>query len=134
MDLYADSLHVGRGLLGIVAFIGIAALFSTNRRRIPWAVVGTGLALQLILAVLILKVGAIRLVFDAVGTFFVKLLSFTNEGSSLVFGWLFNSPTGDRGLIVAAAYGRSLRKRPAASSRARTPNYSTTTSRRRFAS
>ena len=99
------TLHVGRGLLGIVAFIGIAALFSTNRRRIPWAVVGTGLALQLILAVLILKVDAIRLVFDAVGTFFVKLLSFTNEGSSLVFGWLFNIPTGDRGLIVAATTG-----------------------------
>ncbi len=97
--------HVGRGLLGILAFIGIAALFSTNRRRIPWAVVGTGLALQLILAVLILKVDAIRLVFDAVGTFFVKLLSFTNEGSSLVFGWLFNIPTGDRGLIVAATTG-----------------------------
>jgi len=99
------SLHIGRGLLGIAAFIGIAALFSTNRKRIPWAVVGTGLALQLILALLILKIGFIRLIFDAVGTFFVKLLSFTNEGSSLVFGWLFNIPTGDKGLIVSAATG-----------------------------
>ncbi len=80
--------HLLRGVIGIAAFIGIAALFSTNRRRIPWKVVGTGLLLQIITGWLVLYVGPVRAIFTAVGTFFVQLLSFTNEGSALVFGWL----------------------------------------------
>jgi CNT family concentrative nucleoside transporter len=102
-----DSLtHLGRGLLGLVAFIGIAVLFSTNRRRIPWRVVGVGLALQLALGWAVLKVPLVRAAFEAVGTFFVRLLSFTNEGSSLIFGWLFSVPTGDAGVTVRAEAAR----------------------------
>jgi CNT family concentrative nucleoside transporter len=94
--------HIWRGLLGMAAFIGIAWCFSSNRRRIPWAVVGTGMALQLALGILILKVDAVRWIFDFAGAFFVRLLSFTNEGSALVFGWLFNIPYGDRGVLLQA--------------------------------
>ena len=102
-----DSLtHLGRGLLGLVAFIGVAVLFSTNRRRIPWRVVGVGLALQLVLGWAVLKVPLVRAAFEAVGTFFVRLLSFTNEGSSLIFGWLFSVPTGDAGVTVRAEAAR----------------------------
>ena len=102
-----DSLtHLGRGLLGLVAFIGVAVLFSTNRRRIPWRVVGVGLALQLVLGWSVLKVPLVRAAFEAVGTFFVRLLSFTNEGSSLIFGWLFSVPTGDAGVTVRAEAAR----------------------------
>lgn len=97
--------HIGRGLLGILAFLALAVLFSTNRKRIPWGVVASGMALQLGLALLILKVDFVRRIFDAIGTFFVKLLSFTNEGSALVFGWLFHVPTGDKGVIVNAVAG-----------------------------
>ncbi|MBL9186928.1 MAG: Na+ dependent nucleoside transporter [Opitutaceae bacterium] len=95
-------INVGRGLLGMVAFLGIAWCFSSNRRRIPWKVVGIGVALQLSLGLLILKVGAVRWVFDSAGAFFVRLLSFTNEGSALVFGWLFNIPYGDKGVLLQA--------------------------------
>ncbi len=102
-----DSLtHLGRGLLGLVAFIGVAVLFSTNRRRIPWRVVGAGLALQFVLGWAVLKVPLVRAAFEAVGTFFVRLLSFTNEGSSLIFGWLFSVPTGDAGVTVRAEAAR----------------------------
>jgi CNT family concentrative nucleoside transporter len=100
--------HVLRGLLGIAALLAIAYAFSANRRAIPWRVVAIGLGLQLALGVLILKVPFVRGLFDAVGTFFVKLLSFTSEGSALVFGWLFNVPSGGSGLVVSAADGRSF--------------------------
>ena len=50
------------------------------------------MGLQLVAAVLILKVPFVRAGFDAVGTFFVQLLSFTDEGSRLVFGWLMGVP------------------------------------------
>ncbi|MCX6938569.1 MAG: Na+ dependent nucleoside transporter [Verrucomicrobia bacterium] len=103
-----DFTHVLRGLLGLAALLGIAVLFSTNRRAIPWRVVFAGLALQLVLALLILKVDFVRGLFDGVGAFFVKLLSFTAEGSALVFGWLFQIPYGGQGLVVAATDGRTF--------------------------
>jgi CNT family concentrative nucleoside transporter len=100
--------HLLRGLLGIAAILGIAWLFSTNRRAIPWRVVGIGLALQLVLALLILKVPFVRGGFDFVGSLFVKLLGFTNEGSALIFGWVFGVPFGGQGMVVTAADGRSF--------------------------
>ncbi len=100
-----DLAHIFRGLLGITAMLGIAYFFSTNRRAIPWRVVGVGMGLQLIAAVLILKVPFVRSGFDAVGTFFVQLLSFTDEGSRLVFGWLMGVP---QGATFAAQDGRSF--------------------------
>jgi CNT family concentrative nucleoside transporter len=80
--------HLWRGLIGITAFVAVAALFSTNRRRIPWRVVGIGLALQVAIGWLVLYAPPVRMLFEAVGAFFVTLLSFTNEGTALVFGWL----------------------------------------------
>lgn len=103
-----DLIHVLRGLLGIAAMLGIAWFFSTNRRAIPWRVVGVGMALQLTLALLILKVPFVRGLFDAVGTFFVRLLGFTHEGSALVFGWILDIPFGSSGLTVAAQDGRTF--------------------------
>lgn len=100
-----DFSHILRGLIGIAAMLGIAYAFSANRRAIPWRVVATGLGLQLVLAVLILKVPFVRGLFDAVGTFFVRLLGFTAEGSALVFGWLFSVPSGGSGLVINSADG-----------------------------
>ena len=47
--------NVLRGILGMIAIIGIAFLFSNNKKRINWRLVGTGLAIQFVLAVFILK-------------------------------------------------------------------------------
>ena len=44
------------GLLGIALILGLAFLLSNNRRAINYRLVGTGLAVQLALAVFILKV------------------------------------------------------------------------------
>lgn len=79
--------HVVRGAIGIIAFLGIAVLFSTNRRAIDWRLVAGGVAIQLVIALLVLHVGPVRAAFDAVGSFFVQLLAFTNEGTHLLFGW-----------------------------------------------
>lgn len=97
--------HLLRGLLGMAAILGIAYLFSADRRAIPWRVVGVGMALQLFAAILILKVPLVKAGFDAIGTFFVQLLSFTDEGSRLVFGWLMGVP---QGAVFAAQDGRTF--------------------------
>ncbi|HEX5633740.1 MAG TPA: nucleoside transporter C-terminal domain-containing protein [Gemmatimonadales bacterium] len=74
------------GVLGLVAMIGIAALLSTDRRRIPWRLVGMGLLLQVAFGVLVLRTVAGRAFFDAVGDAFSALLRFQEQGARFVFG------------------------------------------------
>jgi concentrative nucleoside transporter, CNT family len=80
--------HIGRGLLGIVAFLGIAFLFSSNRRAVPWRLVVTGMILQVVFGLLVLRVDAVRMAVDAVGNFFVKILDFNTAGAEFLFGSL----------------------------------------------
>jgi CNT family concentrative nucleoside transporter len=76
----------GRALCGLPCFIGLAVLFSTDLRRINWRTVAAGVALQLVLALLILKVPFVYDVFDLIGQGIRKFLDFTDEGSKFVFG------------------------------------------------
>ena len=80
--------HVGRGLLGILAFIGIAVACSENRRAIPWRLVGAGLAFQFLCGVMVLKIDAVRMAVDWVGNMFVAILDFNRAGSEFLFGSL----------------------------------------------
>ncbi|MGG7079079.1 NupC/NupG family nucleoside CNT transporter [Clostridium sardiniense] len=81
------------GLLGVAAIIGIAVLFSDNRKKINWRLVGIGLGLQVAFALLILKVPAGRAFFDFCSKAITKLLDFTLEGSKFLFGNLMNQDT-----------------------------------------
>ncbi len=79
-----------RGILGMLALLGIAYIFSSNRKAINWKTIGIGLALQLILAVGVLKVGFVKASFEFVGTLFVKVLDFTRSGSEFLLGGMMN--------------------------------------------
>lgn len=79
-----------RGLLGMIVLIGIAWVFSTNRKAISWKIVGIGLLIQATLALGILHVAPIRLVFEFVGKIFVEILNFTQAGSEFLLGDLMN--------------------------------------------
>ena len=83
-------MHFLRGLLGIAAFIGVAILFSENKRAIPWRLVGAGLILQIICGVLVLKVDFVRMGVDLVGRGFVKILDFNEDGARFLFGPLID--------------------------------------------
>jgi CNT family concentrative nucleoside transporter len=76
------------GLLGIVAILGIAYLFSTNRRAIRPKTVAWGLTLQFVIAVLVLRTTAGQNTFRWIGDKINQLLSFAHAGSSIVFGEL----------------------------------------------
>jgi CNT family concentrative nucleoside transporter len=91
-----------RAVIGVTAFLGIAYAFSSNRRAIDWKLVRTGMLLQLGIAVLVLKVGPVRTVFEFVSGFFVKVTDFTKEGTGLVFGWLTQVPSGSEGVLLNA--------------------------------
>lgn len=83
--------NVFRGLLGLAAFIGIAVLLSENRRAINWRIVLIGLSLQFIFAGLVIYAPPVRYAVEAMGSFFVKLLAFTGEGTKFVFGSLVDA-------------------------------------------
>lgn len=75
-----------RGLIGMISLIAIAYLFSSNRKAVQWKMVGIGLAVQVVLAMVILHVGFVRLLFEFVGRIFTKTLDFTKIGSEFLFG------------------------------------------------
>jgi CNT family concentrative nucleoside transporter len=83
-----------RGAFGCAVLIGLAVLLSSNRRAINWRIVGTGIGLQLIFALLVLKTTPGQLVFDAIASGFRDLLSFTYEGTKFIFGELGDPAAG----------------------------------------
>ena len=80
-----------RGVLGMVVLIVIAFIFSSNRKKINWTTVGVGLALQLLLAIGVLKVELVRKIFEFVGGLFVNILDYTRAGSEFLFGNMMNT-------------------------------------------
>ena len=78
-------LAIFRGLLGLAVLVGLAWLASQNRKSINWSLVAKGIAMQIILALLVLKVDAVALAFEFMSRGFVKVISFTQFGSDFLF-------------------------------------------------
>jgi CNT family concentrative nucleoside transporter len=74
------------GVLGILAILLSAYLFSTNRKAIRLKTVVIGLVLQFIFAVLVLRVGWGERVIAVAGDAVTRLLDYSFEGSQFVFG------------------------------------------------
>lgn len=79
-----------RGLMGMAVLVFLAWLFSANRKAVDWKVILKGLAIQLTLAIGILYVPFMAAIFEFVGNIFVKILDFTDVGSTFLFGPLMN--------------------------------------------
>lgn len=79
-----------RGIIGMISLVFIAYLFSSNKKAINWKTTFLGLASQLILAVLILRVEFVQSIFEFFGKIFVKTLDFTMEGSKFLLGDMVN--------------------------------------------
>ena len=87
-------------LLGMLAVLGVAFLFSKNRKAISWRIVGWGLGLQLLIALFVLRTSVGYGMLDKASRAAVWLLNFSFEGSKFVFGPLGDSK-GSLGLIFA---------------------------------
>jgi CNT family concentrative nucleoside transporter len=74
------------GIIGIVIILGLAFLWSNNRKAINYRLVITGLVLQIVLAIFILKVPIGQDIFYWLGKAINKLLDFSKEGALFVFG------------------------------------------------
>jgi CNT family concentrative nucleoside transporter len=80
-----------RGLIGMSSIIFIAYLLSNNKKRIDWKTIIIGLLSQLIIAVAVLKIEFVRMVFEKIGQGFLAIVTFTNQGSRILFGDLADS-------------------------------------------
>ena len=79
-------MDIFRGILGITIIIGACYLLSSNRKAINWRLVGTGLGLQLLFALLVLKVPFVKDIFGWVANLFIRVLDFTKAGTQFIFG------------------------------------------------
>lgn len=76
----------GISFLGLLMIIGIAFLFCENRKKLDWKSIGTGLALQFGLGVLVLWSTPGRFLFDSANRLILQVIRFSNSGAQMVFG------------------------------------------------
>lgn len=88
------------GLVGLVAIVASAYLFSTNRAAIQKRVMLWGVTLQFLFAFLVLKTGVGKL-FYGLSVLVNALLNYTTAGSKFVFGDKLGAPTKEFGPIFA---------------------------------
>jgi CNT family concentrative nucleoside transporter len=109
MDLVFSIL---RGALGLLILLGIAFLFSNNKKKINWKLVVTGVGIQIIFAIFIIHsenlrgwffpLGWPKDIINWMGAAVVSLLGFTMEGAEFVFGKLaINSGPDSLGFFFA---------------------------------
>ncbi len=82
-------IHAIAGMIGLVA---IAWVLGEARRHIPWRAVGAGVVLELVLAVVFLKIPMVKSAFMALNDALLVLERATQAGTSLVFGYLGGAP------------------------------------------
>ncbi len=75
-----------RGLVGIIALLGVAFLFSSNKKSIDWRLVAVGVLIQVVFGFLITKVDFVAALFLGLSRGFVKFLNFSQIGAQFLFG------------------------------------------------
>jgi CNT family concentrative nucleoside transporter len=76
------------GILGLLTMLGLAFIFSTNRRAIRLKTVAWGLGLQIAFAIFVLRVDFGRRMFQTIGDAANRVLAYSYVGSEFVFGSL----------------------------------------------
>lgn len=79
---------MSQALLGLPAIVLMAWLLSSNKRRFPWRLVLTGVAAQLILAALLLKLPVLQDLLLVINKLVLAIEAATAQGTSMVFGFL----------------------------------------------
>ncbi len=84
-----------QGLFGILLILAIAFLFSNNKKNINYRLVFSGLGLQLLIGILVLKIPAVTSFFQLLGKAMGKIEQFSRQGAAFVYGGVgAMTPTG----------------------------------------
>ncbi len=90
-----DILH---GVFGLAVLIGIGYLFSADKSRVSWRLIGVGVAMQAVIALLIAYVPFINLFFTWISGGFVTFLSFGLDGAEFLYGDLARNSDAVKGI------------------------------------
>jgi len=78
--------NIIRGVIGIISMVAICYLFSGDKKSISWRLVGSGIALQIVLAIGLIKIPFIRSIFQLVVDFFVLMIGSVETSARFLFG------------------------------------------------
>ncbi len=76
------------GILGIIVILGIAVLFSTDRKAINLRIVGAAFALQVVIAAIVVYSDAGKTLIEKMSAGVQHVLNYSREGIEFVFGGL----------------------------------------------
>ena len=116
------AVSASRALIGLSTVIGLALLFSENRRSANWRLIFLGILAQIVIAILVLQGDAMgqffsplgwpKALFSWISTFFVKILQFTTEGAQFVLGDIALPPDGSTEpgtpLVIGQSWGSAI--------------------------
>ncbi|MCX2485870.1 NupC/NupG family nucleoside CNT transporter [Pedobacter sp. MR2016-24] len=74
------------GIIGILFILGLAYLFSNNKKKINYRLVLSGLTLQFLIAILVLRVAPVQHFFEFLGKGMQKIEQFAKKGVDFVYG------------------------------------------------
>lgn len=83
-------MHILIGIVGILVFLGLAWLASSDKKNVRWHYIGLLLLIQLIFAFILLKTNFGVIVVGGIANGFAYLLKQAAEGVNFVFGGLAN--------------------------------------------
>jgi len=89
MPPFVDIAHA---LAGVASLVALSWLASEDRRAVPWRIVASGIALQALLAALLLLVPVVREAVFSLNEALAVLERATQAGTSFVFGYLAGGP------------------------------------------
>ncbi len=101
-----------QAIAGYAVFIGLAWALSEGRRAVPWRTVAGGVALQVLLALLILKLPPARAAFAALNDGLLALEQATRAGTAVVFGFLGGGPLPYAETVPGASFVLATRALP----------------------
>jgi CNT family concentrative nucleoside transporter len=85
-------MSVLQGAAGLIAFTALAWILSEKRNKVSFKLIVSGIAVQLLLGLILLKVPVFQQMFIALNRVVLALEASTRAGTSLVFGYLGGGP------------------------------------------
>ena len=82
-----------QALFGLVVFIGIAVLFSEQRRMLNWQLLAAGLGLQFLVAFVMFRFELLQELLNALNRVVIAIADATETGSLFLFGYLGGDPS-----------------------------------------
>ncbi len=79
-------INILRAILGIAIILGTCYLISANRKAINWKLVFSGLAIQVVLAFMVIRISVVSRIFKAIVDVFLLIISAAQESAVFLFG------------------------------------------------